>query len=148
MDVDTAGHLVAGVVGLAEVVAGVEEEDVDAGLVLGDVVRQGGVGHRAGHGAGGGVEVPGHPADDVGGVVLGNTVLRVTGELTGTRLGEGFEVLNGARFGAGTRRCLGRGCGRVRGAHFNSSSSTRWDHSENVSVSVRPARNRRTSFST
>src|SRR5699024_9951287 len=117
-----------------EVVAGIEEENVDSGLVLGDVVRQGGVGHRAGHGAGGGVEVPGHPADDVGGVGLGHPGLGVAAEFAGTRLGEGLEFLDGA-FGSG-------------GGHLSSSSSTRWAHSENVSVSDRPARKRRTSFST
>src|SRR5699024_7327282 len=129
-----------------EVVAGVEEEDVDAGLVLGDVVWQGRVGHRAGHGAGGCVEVPGHPADDIGGVGLGDAGLQVAAELAGTCLGEGSQFLSAAGLGP----CPGTdGAGRwFGGAHFSSSSSTRWAHSENVSASDRPSRKRRTSFST
>ena len=47
-DVELLRHLVAGDSRLHEVIAGVEEEDVDAGEVLGDEVGEDAVGHRAG----------------------------------------------------------------------------------------------------
>ena len=73
--VQHAPDLIARVTGLGEVVAGVEEEHVDAGQLLCDQVGQGRIGHRAGDGRGIRTEVARDPRDDLrwGCLVLGET---------------------------------------------------------------------------
>ena len=68
-------------------VAGVQEEDVDAGQDPGDHVRQDGVGHGAGHGQRVG-EVLGRPLGDVEG-------RGIVTELARTGLGQGSQLLGG-----------------------------------------------------
>ena len=128
--VDRRGERVPGAVGLREVVAGVEEEHVDARTDAGDQVGQDGV---ARHGACDGqrrTERLRRPGDDLlgGGVPESRRPLR----------GEGPELLAGA----GRPRAVG-GDG-----HRSASSSTRWAQAANVSSASFVVANRRTTRST
>ena len=87
--VEHPSDLVAREAGLGEVVAGVEEEHVDAGQLLGHEVRQRGVGHRAGHGRGIRPEVRSDPRDDLGGRCL---VVGEAAEFDVAALGEGLRA--------------------------------------------------------
>ena len=88
--VERTADLVARDARLGEVVAGVEEEHVDARQLLGDEVRQRGVGHRAGHGGGIRIEVLRDPGDDLGrrGLVVGQAA-----EFDVAGLGEGAQLV-------------------------------------------------------
>jgi dihydrofolate reductase len=75
------------------VVAGVEEEHVDARQVLGDEVRQRGIRHRAGHCALSGVEVLGDPGHDLGGARL---IGPATAQFDRAAFGEGTQLIGRA----------------------------------------------------
>ena len=88
--VERPADLVAGVPGLGEVVAGVQEQHVDPGQLLGDEVRQRGVGHRARDGRGIRTEVARDPRDDLGGGCL---VVGEAAELDVAGLGERAQLV-------------------------------------------------------